>query len=346
MLAAAYYERTADQALIADLWPNIEAALAWMADYGDFDGDGFVEYRRKSQNGLDNQGWKDSGDAIFHDDGRLAEPPIALAEVQGYVYAALSGAAALARVLGRASRAAELEAAAHRLKERFDGAFWLDDLGTYALALDGAKRPCRVISSNAGQTLWTGIARSDRAATVAQTLTMPASFSGWGIRTIADGQVRYNPMSYHDGSVWPHDNALIALGFARYGLKKETLRLLDGMFAAAQGFELKRMPELFCGFDRRGSMGPTGYPLACAPQAWSAATVFALVGAVLGISFAPREHQIRFLQPVLPPWLSEVHLTNLRLGEASIDLRLGQDRDAVAIDVVRSTGPVEIVMTY
>ena len=232
------------------------------------------------------------------------------------------------------------------LKDRFDAAFWLDELDTYALALDGAKHPLRVVSSNAGHALFAGIAGLNRASRVGNTLLSSASNSGWGIRTIAADEARYNPMSYHNGSVWPHDNALIALGFARYGLKTPALRVLDGLFGAAQGFALKRLPELFCGFSRRGNAGPTAYPVACAPQAWSAASVFALLAAVLGISFVPDQQQIRFFRPALPTWLSEVSLTNLRLGEGSIDLILRRDGNAVASDVTRREGPIEIVVAY
>lgn len=346
VLADAYYQRTGDRRLIADLWPHVEAAIAWMETYGDVDGDGFIEYRRKAQGGLDNQGWKDSRDAIFHADGTLAAAPIALAEVQGYAYAAYTGAASLALALGRAGRAEELTAKAEELKDRFDAAFWLDDLGTYALALDGAKRPLRVVSSNAGHALFAGIARANRASRVAETLLSSAAYSGWGIRTIAAGEARYNPMSYHNGSVWPHDNALIALGFARYGLKAPALRVMDGLFGAAQGFALKRLPELFCGFARRSNAGPTAYPLACAPQAWSAAAVFALLAAVIGISFVPGQQQIRFFRPALPSWLPEVRFTNLRLGEASIDLVLRRDGGAVSSDVMRRDGSIEIVVAY
>jgi len=346
MLAAAYYERTGARGLIADLWPHIEAALAWMETYGDVDGDGFIEYRRKSQDGLDNQGWKDSSDAIFHADGSLAAAPIALAEVQAYAYAAYIGAASLASALDKTAPAAELTAKAEALKDRFEAGFWLEDLGTYALALDGAKHPLRVVASNAGHALFGGIARPDRASRVGDILLSPASYSGWGIRTIAAGEARYNPMSYHNGSVWPHDNGLIALGFARYGLKIAALRVLDGLFGSAQSFALKRLPELFCGFSRRGNAGPTAYPLACAPQAWSAASVFALLAAVLGISFVPHERQIRFFRPVLPSWLSELHLTNLRLGEASVDLVLRREGSTVASDVTRREGPIDIVVAY
>jgi glycogen debranching enzyme len=345
MLAGQYYARTGDLALVQALWPNIEAALVWMTVHGDRDRDGFIEYHRSSASGLVNQGWKDSFDAIFHADGSLAEAPIALAEVQAYAYAAYLGAAELARALDQRRRAEELTAAARQLKERFEAAFWLEDLGTYALALDGAKRPCRVRSSNAGQVLATGLASPERAARTAETLMTAGSFSGWGIRTIAEGEARYNPMSYHNGSVWPHDNALIALGFARYGLTEPLLRVLSGLFDASGYLELERLPELLCGFARRPGGGPTEYPVACAPQAWAAASVFAILGGALGISFAPRERQIRFTRPVLPTWLGEVRLANLCLGEASVDLLVRRGDNDVAVSVVRRDGPIDIILT-
>ena len=220
LLAGLYVERTGDEATLTELWPAIEAALHWIDHVGDADRDGFIEYYRKTDKGLANQGWKDSHDAIFHADGRSAEGPIALAEVQGYVFAAKQVAARCARRLNRDELADKLEADAQRLAERFEAAFWCEELQSYALALDGAKEPCRVRTSNAGQVLFTGIARPDRAKLVADELLRPRFFSGWGIRTVARGEARYNPMSYHNGSVWPHDNSLIALGFARYGFKR------------------------------------------------------------------------------------------------------------------------------
>src|SRR5690606_9655468 len=217
MLAGAYLDRTGDEAFLRRLWPNIVAALDWIDKHGDRDGDGFVEYYRRTPRGLANQGWKDSQDSIFHDDGTLARGPIALVEVQGYVYAARRAAAAIARRLGEHVRAVALDRQAEELRQRFDAAFWDEALGTYALALDGDKRPCRVRTSNAGHALFSGIALPERAGRVVETLTSRAFFSGWGVRTVAASESRYNPMSYHNGSIWPHDNALIAAGFARYG---------------------------------------------------------------------------------------------------------------------------------
>ena len=266
LLAGAYYERTGDRPLIESIWPNIEAALRWMDQFGDRDGDGFVEYARQSPRGLVQQGWKDSDDSIFHADGRPARRPIALCEVQGYVYAARRGAADLAAILGHTERSEALSRQAAALRERFESAFWCDDLGTYALALDGDKKPCRVRTSNAGHCLFTGIADRERARRVANVLLSQESFSGWGVRTVAAGEARYNPMSYHNGSIWPHDNALIAQGLAHYGLKEGVLRILTGLFEASTFLDLHRLPELFCGFERRPGEGPTLYPVACSPQ--------------------------------------------------------------------------------
>ena len=315
MLAGLYAERTGDDATIVELWPAIEAALAWIDGPGDPDGDGFIEYYRATEEGLANQGWKDSQDAIFHADGHLAEGPIALAEVQGYVYSAKLLAARCAKRLGRMQDAHRLKAEADLLAERFDAAFWCPDLGTYALALDGKKQPCRVRSSNAGQVLFTGIARPERALEVGDGLLRPNFFSGWGIRTIANTEARYNPMSYHNGSIWPHDNALIALGLARYGLKRSVERVFKGLFDAATYMEMRRLPELFCGFQRGRGRGPTLYPVACSPQAWASATPFTLIEASLGLQFDPAANEIRLHNPSLPSFLDEVVLRNLHLKE-------------------------------
>src|SRR5581483_9970577 len=248
LLAGLYVERTGDDTMLRALWPAIEAALAWIDGPGDPDRDGFIEYHRQTEKGLANQGWKDSHDAVFHADGEPARGPIALAEVQGYVFAAKETAARCARRLGKPELAAKLSEQAARLAERFEAAFWCPEIETYALALDGAKRPCAVRTSNAGQVLFTGIARADRARLVTQGLLNPRFFSGWGIRTVARGEARYNPMSYHNGSVWPHDNALIALGFARYGLNHAVAQVAKGLFDCATYMDQRRLPELFCGF--------------------------------------------------------------------------------------------------
>jgi glycogen debranching enzyme len=343
LLAGMYAERTGDLATLRELWPSIEAALAWIDGPGDCDGDGFVEYYRATEQGLANQGWKDSYDAVFHANGRLAEGPIALAEVQGYVYAAKHLAAECARRLGNLDQAAGLEAQAMRLQEQFEAAFWIPDLETYALALDGAKRPCEVRTSNAGQLLFTGIARPERALKVAEGLLRPQFFSGWGIRTVSSRERRYNPMSYHNGSVWPHDNALIGLGLAHYEHKSAVAQVFTAMFEAAAYMDLRRLPELFCGFQRRRGRGPTLYPVACSPQAWAGGAPFLMLQASLGLEFDVARNEIRLRNPRLPSFLQEVAVSNLRLGDSSVDLAVHREPDGkVSLRVGRRSGNVQI----
>ena len=342
LLTGEYFKRTGDLDTVRELWPNVQAALRWIDTCGDPDGDGFVEYQRKNADGLINQGWKDSHDAIFHEDGRAAEGPIALCEVQAYVYGAKRHAAALASALGHPVTAATLAHQAEGLRERFEAAFWCDDLSIYALALDGAKRPCRVVSSNAGHALLTGIADAGRARRVADTLLDTGCFSGWGIRTVARSAARYNPISYHNGSVWPHDNAVIALGLARYGLKAGVLKIFKGLFEAASYMELRRLPELFCGFAWRQLTAPTLYPVACAPQAWASATVFALMQASLSLGFDDGGEVIRFDRPVLPDFLDQLHLRGLQARNGEADILLRRYGNEVSVDITRRQGKVPI----
>jgi glycogen debranching enzyme len=346
MLTCLYVERTGDEETLRTLWPHIEAALAWIDGPADPDRDGFIEYHRASEQGLANQGWKDSHDAIFHSDGRLAEGPIALVEVQGYVYAAKRLAATTARKLGRHEHAETLDAQATILADAFDRAFWQPELGTYALALDGEKRPCSVQTSNAGHALFAGIARPERAETLARVLMDRRFFSGWGIRTVSDGERRYNPISYHNGSVWPHDNALIALGLGHYEFKDTVERLFRGLFDAAAYMDLRRFPELFCGFKRRRGRGPTLYPVACSPQAWAAATPFALIQASLGLEFDSSRRQIRLRNPRLPDFLDELRISNLGLAGSSVDLELHRHGDEVSVRVSRTLGEVHVTAVY
>jgi len=346
LLAGLYLERTDDLETIAALWPAIEAALDWIDGPGDPDGDGFVEYKRASDHGLANQGWKDSQDAVFHADGRLAEGAIALAEVQGYVYAAKRMAARCARRIGRDGEAEVLDGEAQVLAEHFETAFWCPDIQTYALALDGAKRPCKVRASNAGQVLFGGIADPQRAARVAKGLMGPDFFSGWGIRTVARGEARYNPMSYHNGSVWPHDNALIALGFARYGFKAPVEALFTGLFHAGTYMDHRRLPELFCGFPRHHGHGPTLYPVACTPQAWASATPFALLQACLGLQFDPFAREIRLSSPRLPAFLNEVTIRDLQLGPSRVDLRIRRHNGTISLDTPRIDSGIRVSVVY
>jgi glycogen debranching enzyme len=335
MLAGAYFDRTGDLKTMAELWPSLEAGLRWIDRYGDRDGDGFVEYYRADASGLANQGWKDSSDSVFHADGALAEGPIALCEVQGYVYAAKCSAAKIASVIGFPARAARLAQEAEELKAHFDQAFWCDEIGTYALALDGAKRRCAVRTSNPGHLLFAGIAPRDRAKQVGDQLLGKSFYSGWGVRTVADTEARYNPMSYHNGSVWPHDNALIGLGLARYGLKNGLQTLFSGMFDAASYMDLRRLPELFCGFQRMRGRGPTLYPVACTPQAWSSCTPFALLQACLGLEFDSAAGRVRLRRPKLPPFLDEVIIRQLAVGDAKVDLIVHRHGADVSVSVLR-----------
>jgi glycogen debranching enzyme len=345
LLAGAYYKRTGDRAFVESIWSNTERALAWIDHYGDFDGDGFVEYSRMSKLGLIHQGWKDSHDAIFHMDGTSAEGPIALCEVQGYVYAAKLAASELAQVFGDSARSRDLRKQAETLRRRFEESFWCDDLSTYALALDGKKQPCRVQASNAGHCLFAGIATAEHARRVVTTLTNETFFSGWGIRTVATSEARYNPMSYHNGSVWPHDNSLIAAGFGRYDLKEATIAVLTGLLDATLFLDLHRLPELFCGFPRRPGEAPTLYPVACAPQSWASGAVYLLLEACLGLSVLAPERRLIFSKPLLPRFLQQVTIRGLKVADARADLLLTRhDEGDVGVNVLRREGALDVVV--
>jgi glycogen debranching enzyme len=344
MLAHAYYRRSGDRALIDRLWPHVVAALDWMTHDGDADGDGFIEYARRSENGLVQQGWKDSNDSVFHADGTLADGPIALCEVQGYAYAAWKGASELADLRGDGAHAQEWHARADRLAAQFEDAFWCDDLATYALALDGRKRPCRVRTSNPAHCLFTGIVTSpDHARRLAATLMDETSFAGWGMRTVAAGESRYNPMSYHNGSIWPHDNAIAAMGLARYGFMDAATQLLDAMLELSQSVDLHRLPELLCGFHRRSEEGPTLYPVACSPQAWAAGAVYMFLQASLGLDIDATKRRITFRQAALPESIERLRITNLTVGDARVDLALERHANDVAVSVLSRVGHVELV---
>ncbi len=345
MLAGAYFERTGDRHFVKRLWPHVERALEWIDKYGDVDGDGFVEYSRHSHEGLVQQGWKDSNDSVFHDDGRIAEPPIALCEVQGYVYAAKLAAARLAGILGNKDQCCQLELQAESLQNKFEEQFWCSELGTYALALDGRKRPCRVRASNAGHCLFTGIASTERGRRVAETLMSEESFTGWGIRTVASTESRYNPLSYHNGSVWPHDNSIIAYGMAKYGNKKMAGQILLALLDLSGEVELHRLPELFCGLKRRPTEGPTLYPVACSPQAWAAATPFFILEACLGITVQAERGRILFDRPFLPEGIPQLSIRDLRCGKARVDLLLERRGESVLVHCESRQDEVEVVTT-
>jgi len=342
MLAGAYWERTADRETIAALWPAIEAALAWMDGPADVLGDGFLRYQRQTERGLRNQGWKDSWDSVFHADGELAEGPIALCEVQAFAVRARAAAAVLAEMLGHPDQARRLYEQARALRAAFETAFWCEDLGTYALALDGESRPCRVRTSNAGLCLFAGVASPERAQRIGAGLLSEAMWSGWGVRTLATTERRYNPMSYHNGSVWPHDNALLAQGLSDYGLKQGTQRILRALFEASQDLDLHRLPELFCGFARRPREGPTLYPVACSPQSWAVASIFPLLQSCLGLSLHAPSNEIRVERPLLPEDLQHVTVSGLRLNGAIADITFHRRPGGagVGVDVTRIEGDV------
>lgn len=344
-LAGAYLERTGDLDFIRTLWPPIERALAWIDTHGDRDGDGFVEYLRGAESGLGNQGWKDSVDAISHADGRLAEGSIALCEVQAYVYAARRAAALIARRLGLADRANALTAQAEDLKRLFNDTFWLEDMGTYALALDGNKNPCRVKASNAGHLLVCGIVPEERAARVVDMLMSDDMFTGFGIRTLGSGEKRYepvkNPEGYHNGTVWTHDTAICAAGMAKYGYAKQATQLMSALFDAARSFPQMRLPELFGGLPR-GTLGepPATYPVACIPQAWASAAESLLMQSMLGLRIDGAAKTVTLRNPQLPPWLTELEINGLQIGGDEISLRFQRHEDG--IDITRTGGSHDI----
>lgn len=346
VLAGEYYQATGDLTLIESIWPNIERALHWIDEYGDLDKDGFVEYARRAVTGLINQGWKDSFDSVFHQDGIYAEAPIALCEVQGYVYHAKQHMAGLAEKLGKTELSQQLYQSAQRLKQKFHEKFWLEELGMYALALDRDKRPCAVKSSNAGHCLFSGIATDEAAARIAHAFLDQTMFSGWGVRTISADTTLYNPMSYHNGSIWPHDNSIIAMGLARYGHKAQALKMLTGMFDASTICGLNRLPELFCGFKRHNGQNLTHYPMSCAPQAWAAGAVFYMVQACLGLSIDGTKGQVAFLSPALPATLESIVFNKLRVGASEISLEVIRHPSGdVDVQILNRTGQAQVMIS-
>ena len=344
MLLDEYERWTGDDELVERLWPNAMAAIGWMDKFGDIDGDGLIEYERHSRRGLVNQGWKDSGDAIRNADGSLADGPIALVEVQGYAYAARRGIARLARLRGDEDLARAQDEAAEKLQARFEDTFWMEDAGIYAMALGGDKQPVTGIASNAGHALWTGIATLDRAISVGRVLTSPGMWSGWGIRTLSSETIGYNPIGYHLGTIWPHDNAICAAGFARYGLVGEARLVAGTLLEATVHFREARLPELFCGFERERSPMPVPYPVACSPQAWAAGSLFHLVSSTLGMRPNAREKRLELFRPTLPASLPALRMRNLRVGDALVDLEFGSADNSISVEVLRRTGDLDVVV--
>lgn len=339
ILAAEYYRWTGDRELMERLLPNILAALEWIDRYGDRDGDGFVEYLRESARGLGNQGWKDSGDCIVYRDGRLAEGAIALCEVQGYVYEAKTRWSTIFAEWGDAERAKVLADAAETLKRRFAAAFWMDDEQYVALALDGHKRRVDAVTSNPGHLLFTGILDDEQAARVKDRLMQSDLFSGYGIRTLSAKERAYNPVSYHNGSVWPHDNSLIVLGLARRGFTEAAHRVIAGMLRASEQVEHCRLPELFCGFSADDRLVP--YPVACSPQAWAAGTPLLFVRALLGIEPDIPNGKI-VLAPSLPPWMSWMRVRRMRIGSGELSFDVIREGGVLSVRIETNTTGTEV----
>jgi glycogen debranching enzyme len=341
-LLGRYVTATGDLKIARELWPNVERARGWIADYGDRDADGYIEYERETPRGLANQGWKDSLDAISHADGTLAKPPIALAEVQGYVYAAYTSLAEIAGRLDRIHIRDLLREKAEALKSRFEHDFWLKQEGMLALALDGSKNPCRVMASNGAHCLAAGLLSGKRAAVLSQRLLADDMFSGWGIRTLSDRERRFNPMSYHNGSVWPHDNAMAAWGLSCIGKTEGAVKIMTGLFDGAAGLNNESLPELFCGFAREPNLGPVPYPVACHPQAWSAASVFLLLQSILGMQVYGAERRLVLRAPVIPEWLEWVKFDNLRVGKSKLSFIARRGRNGASIEVLEKQGQASV----
>ncbi len=329
---------TADERLVRDLLPNVYAALDWIDRYGDLDGDGFVEYRRRSPKGLINQGWKDSWDANMHADGTVAKPPIALIEVQGYVYEAKYRMASLLRAFGDAPTADRLKRDAAELARRVEKAYWMSDKGYYAMALDAEKRPLQVVASNPGHLLFTRLLPKERARAITNRMMREDMFTGWGLRTMSQREKVFNPLSYHRGSVWPHDNSIIAHGMALNEFREPAIRILTALYQAALEFRDYRLPELFCGVQRREHDEPVHYPVSCSPQAWASGAMFLMLTSVLGIRPSAPRRELNIVNPVLPEWLDYLHIRNLRIGGSRVALDFSRRGDRTFCNVVSVEG--------
>ncbi len=336
---------TGDLDFARSMLEPINLALRWIDEYGDPDQDGFVEYETKSRRGLVNQGWKDSGNSVVHTDGRLAEPPIALAEVQAYVYYAKRRISSLFELLGYRERAGEIRAQAEKLKSAYNQAFWMPREGYFALALDGEKNQVKTITSNPAHGLWARIIDEEKAERVRDRLMQPDMFSGWGIRTLSKSSINYNPMSYHNGSVWPHDNAIIIRGLKKYGYNEAAAQVASGLFDAALHYDYYRLPELFCGFTKRSISRPVNYPVACSPQAWAAGSIFMILQALLGIEADAPSSTVYVNCPSLPQWLKEVDVRGMQVGKASLSLKFRRDGDVTSFVVTEKSGTVRTIVT-
>ncbi|MFE9084837.1 amylo-alpha-1,6-glucosidase [Brevundimonas sp. NPDC003935] len=342
-LAGAYAKRTGDVETIRNLWPNLIAAAGWMSDYGDSNGDGLIDYARAAETGLSNQGWKDSEDSIFDSDGRFPKGPVALLEVQGYAFAAWTALAEMGAQMGD-ERASQWQAQAVAVRSLVEDRFWMEDQQFYAVALDGDGKQMQAVGSNAGHLLFSGLPSPERARLVTRRMLTAEFRSGWGLRTLAKGQARFNPMSYHNGSVWPHDTAMAAAGMARYGERRAVAMLLGEIYGAAAHFQL-RLPELFCGFIRETGEPPIAYPVACLPQAWAAGSVFLMLQAALGLSIDAPEQLVEVADPTLPPGVDRLSVTRLQVGDGVIDLHFQRLDGQVVVMPRERSGVVNLRVT-
>jgi glycogen debranching enzyme len=338
ILLSETFNWTADEELVEELLPNAYAALEWIDKYGDLDDDGFVEYQRRSPKGLINQGWKDSWDANVHRDGTIAKTPIALCEVQGYVYDAKYRMSSLLRTFGDVKTGDRLKRESAELAKRFDRAFWVPSRGFYAMALDAEKKPLEVISSNPGHLLFTRIINKERARVVTNRLMRDDMFSGWGWRTMSREERVFNPLSYHRGSVWPHDNSIIAHGMAVNDIREGALRILTSLYQAASNFRDYRLPELFCGVQRREYDEPVHYPVSCSPQAWASGAMFLILCSVLGMHPSAPRKELNIINPQLPEWMDHLRIRNLRIGASRVGLDFTRRGDRTFCNVVDVEG--------
>lgn len=330
-----------DDSLLRDYRDTALRCLEWIDRDGDLDGDGFQEYEMRSSDGIENQGWKDSGDAIVYPDGSQVKAPIALCELQGYVFDAWMRMAEIFDALGENDIAADLCQKAATLQTQFEQKFWCEDIGFYAFALDSEKQPVKTIASNPGHCLWSGIISPERAEQVVKRLLQPDMWSGWGIRTLSVNNPDYNPFSYHRGSIWPHDNSIVAMGFKRYGFDTETAQVAHGVLDAAKHFATYRIPELYAGIDRQPGAFPVPYIQANVPQAWAAASVFQFIQAMLGLQ-ADAPNGCLYVDPDLPDWLPDIRLRNVEVGDAQVDLKCWREGQKTCWDASVVSGEIDI----
>ena len=336
---------TGDREFCEAMWPHALRALEWIDKYGDSDGDGYVEYKRKSGGGLDNQGWKDSFDGILHADGSIAEAPIALCEVQGYVYDAKNRIAELARDLGHEDVAEQLEHDAADLRERFNRDFWMNEHNTFAVGLDGNKEQIRSVTSNAGHALWSRIVDNPKAQRLARRLLAPDMLSGWGVRTLSSLNPGFDPIGYHTGTVWPHDNSIIAHGLMRYGFVEESNRVINELALAGAFFDF-RYPELFCGYSRDDVPVPVEYPVACRPQAWATGAPLLMMRSYAGMSVDVPNKMLSIVRPALPAWLERAEVIGMKVGSARVDLAFVHSAGTTGVQVMRKDGDLDVIVRY